>query len=289
VDTGFNMPESREAITGGLAEIGVEMNDTDIMLTHLHSDHTGLAPSISGPDSKLFMSGIDLKIFKLFNDPGYLEELDSIFLSFGLSEQELLKNKRLNPAMIYLPEKDAEYTSIDDGHVFDLGTCRLECIMTPGHTPGHICLYDRENKLFFSGDHILFGISPNITSWITLPDSLGSYLESLKKVRDLEIERTFSSHRQVEGDIKKRIDELISHHGERLDEAEQSVRKRGTATVYETASDLTWSIRAKNWDEFPVAQKWFALGETHSHLENLKMKKILNSTIKNGLISYSIA
>ena len=32
---------------------------------------------------------------------------------------------------------------------------------------------------------------------------------------------------------------------------------------------MTWSIRCKGWDDFPVPQKWFAVGEAVAHLEYL--------------------
>ena len=53
IDTGFRMPECREALTTGLAELGIDMNKADIFLTHLHSDHTGLAPELASPSHTL--------------------------------------------------------------------------------------------------------------------------------------------------------------------------------------------------------------------------------------------
>lgn len=41
-----------------------------------------------------------------------------------------------------------------DGDVFDLGGRRLEVIHTPGHSPGSICLLDKENRLLFTGDTV---------------------------------------------------------------------------------------------------------------------------------------
>lgn len=49
VDTGFRQEECRTALTAGLAELGVDMASTDIFLTHLHSDHAGLASRIALP------------------------------------------------------------------------------------------------------------------------------------------------------------------------------------------------------------------------------------------------
>lgn len=47
-----------------------------------------------------------------------------------------------------------EYLPLADGDVFDLGGRRLEVIHTPGHSPGSICLLDKENRLLFTGDTV---------------------------------------------------------------------------------------------------------------------------------------
>ena len=47
IDTGFNRPECGEALRKELEALNVRMEETDIYLTHLHSDHTGLAPYYS--------------------------------------------------------------------------------------------------------------------------------------------------------------------------------------------------------------------------------------------------
>ena len=46
VDTGMNRPECREALDAGLDEIGIDLERTDFIATHLHADHHGLIPSL---------------------------------------------------------------------------------------------------------------------------------------------------------------------------------------------------------------------------------------------------
>ena len=63
----------------------------------------------------------------------------------------------------------------------------LEVLWTSGHSPGHVCLYSRERKLLFSGDQILENITPNI-AWHPGRDMLGDFLESLRRLADLEVD-----------------------------------------------------------------------------------------------------
>jgi glyoxylase-like metal-dependent hydrolase (beta-lactamase superfamily II) len=52
IDTGYRRKECLDCLMEGLGELGISMDDTDIFLTHLHSDHTGLAPDIASPEQK---------------------------------------------------------------------------------------------------------------------------------------------------------------------------------------------------------------------------------------------
>ena len=57
IDTGFRREECREALFAGLRALGSSPDQLDILLTHLHSDHTGLAREAAGADSRIYISG----------------------------------------------------------------------------------------------------------------------------------------------------------------------------------------------------------------------------------------
>jgi glyoxylase-like metal-dependent hydrolase (beta-lactamase superfamily II) len=69
---------------------------------------------------------------------------------------------------------------IREGHRFDLGGRTLETIAVPGHSPGSLCLLDRDARLLFSGDTLLAG-----TLWLHLRDSrpLHEFRENLMRLR----------------------------------------------------------------------------------------------------------
>jgi hydroxyacylglutathione hydrolase len=68
---------------------------------------------------------------------------------------------------------------VKEGHLFRLGGRTIEVMETPGHTPGGICLIDKEHKLLFSGDN------NNSLVWLFLPGCLplSDYLGTLEKQR----------------------------------------------------------------------------------------------------------
>lgn len=57
----------------------------------------------------------------------------------------------------FRPELAAQLLPVRGGDIFDLGGIRLEILEAPGHTPGSICLLDRENRILFSGDSLGHG------------------------------------------------------------------------------------------------------------------------------------
>lgn len=78
--------------------------------------------------------------------------------------------------------KFEDYLPIDEGDEFICGDYCLKAVATPGHTPLHMCFWLENEKIMLTGDHVLFDITPNITLWQGVDDSLGDFLESLRKI-----------------------------------------------------------------------------------------------------------
>ena len=144
-------------------------------------------------------------------------------------------------------------------------------IETPGHTPGHVCLYDRENKVMFLGDHVLFDITPNITTWQGFEDPLGKYVHSLMDISIFDVRLPLPAHRTVSCTMAERIGTIIEHHGARIRELIGVLEHEPGLTAYEIAGRMRWKVRGKSsaWEDFPLQQKWFAVGEAAAHLEYL--------------------
>jgi len=178
--------------------------------------------------------------------------------------------------------------ALDEGDVLRYGDFEFECIYTPGHTPGHMCLYERKKKVLILGDHVLFDISPNINADAMVHDTLGLYLENLKKIRDLPVDYALPAHRnQGEISLAERVDRLLAHHERRLAELERLIiQAEDGVTAYELASGLRWKIRANSWDDFPDPQKCFAFGETLAHLDHLITRGKIEKERVNGKVLY---
>lgn len=288
IDTGFRQDSCRRALTDQLAETGVDRETLDIFLTHLHSDHTGLAPDFVGAGGRIYISETDGAGLRLGLTDGYWRDMYEEYVREGFPREEIDRLWLANPAQGAAPRNwSAGCVTLRDGDRLSYGGVTLRCILTPGHTPGHMCLYGEEPRWLFSGDHVLFHITPNICRWQSMPDALGSYLESLEKLRGLPAERLLPGHRKETGDLDTRIGQLEEHHRHRLNEVLNIVGSAPGRTAYEIAGRMRWSIRS-TWREFPVQQKFFALGECLAHLDYLERRGRICRRERDGLIRYSL-
>lgn len=266
VDTGFNWPECREAQLKGMAELGIDWKDVDFFITHIHGDHSGLVFDLADKRSLVYISRPDADIMKACMTEEYWNEVNDFYDSHGFP---VARNRdQVKTIHNYISGSDMDFTYISEGYKINAGMYHFICISTPGHTPGHMCLYEPEYKLFISGDHILEGITSNITSWCGIDDFLGLYLDSLDKADAMDIGLILPGHRELIHDSHRRIAELKSHHERRLEEV-MNILKTGAMSAFEVAGRMHWDLSYKSWDEFPDFQKWFATGEAISHLEHL--------------------
>ncbi len=286
IDTGECCEESLAYLREGLSELDVDMNKTDIFLTHFHPDHAGLAKHIASETSRVFVSPIDLEHLYDFTDTHITELTAKWCVSSGVPlnvMEAFLAERQKNYFHFEMPEHT---TPIADGDILSCGGHTLQVIWTPGHTPGHLCLYDKENRLFFSGDHVLFDITPNISDWHNVVDSLSDFIHSLMKIRNLEADKVLPGHRSAEGLLSQRVDTLIEHHAARVRELLDVIQANPGKTAYEISGLMTWNIRAGSWDDFPVMQKPFAIHETCAHLNYLLGRRQIKAVSINGTRHY---
>ncbi len=286
IDTGFNREECRTVMDRAIEELDIELHETDILVTHIHADHSGLAGYLSRPETEIY-SGEFTK-YGLFD----LSRLPRFYIEWikqsGLIEMGLSPDPMVHPGFRYRSEA-LNVSVVEDGVMLKVGDYELRCINTSGHAPDHMCLYDEKHKLLFSGDHILGGITPNNTiwqaPWTIQTDYLGDYFKSLEKIERLDIELTLPGHRALIKDCRKRIEELKTHHQNRLNNILDILGNKSLNGA-QVASQMHWDIDVKKWEDFPKAQKLFASGEALSHLSHLVFIGVLEKELKDGVVYY---
>jgi glyoxylase-like metal-dependent hydrolase (beta-lactamase superfamily II) len=282
VDTGLNRDECFEVMKAGLAELRIDPDKTDFFITHLHADHFGLVSRLISGSSRVYFNRPDAEIIEAW--PGWGPML-AYAAENGFPDDELHRAIEQHPGFKFSPEWVPELNIQQDGDVIAVGDYHFRCIHTPGHSLGHTCLYEPEKKLLVAGDHILIDITPNIQCWSETQNPLKNYLSSLDLVHDLDVDLALPGHRRLIFDHRSRIAELKEHHSRRCKEIVRIV-SNGALTAYEVASRMTWDLRCDSWEEFPLAQKWFATGEAIAHLRYLKEQGRIDRVRENSIYRY---
>jgi glyoxylase-like metal-dependent hydrolase (beta-lactamase superfamily II) len=284
IDTGLNREECMAAMQDGLKEIGVDLRETDFFITHLHADHFGLVSSLVTDTSKIFFNRPDAE---LMEGRGNWDRMIQYADAVGFPEDELRAALQNHPGFKYGGTWTPELKLLREGDIISAGDYAFRCVETPGHTRGHICLYEPKKKFLVAGDHILGDITPNIQLWSDNEDPLKAYLKSLEKISKFDVELVLPGHRRIFTDCKRRIGELIEHHRRRADEVLR-ILQDGAQNAYQVASRMTWDIKYPSWDDFPVSQRWFATGEAISHLKYLQERKELYRHVSDGKVLFSL-
>ena len=208
------------------------------------------------------------------------------FLAEGFPADILEPISSATPFITFsMGESDERLTPLDDGDIITIGDMHLETVVTPGHTPGNAMFWLKEKGIMFTGDQVLFDITPNITTWAGIDDSLGDYLESLERIKQYPVKLALPGHR-TSGDYHLRIDELIHHHKLRVTEILDILHKEQHLNAYELTSRMSWNVRGGDWDHFPNTQKWYAVGECIAHLDYLRKENLIERINKTTIAEY---
>jgi len=117
---------------------------------------------------------------------------------------------------------------IGEGFVIEATEFRLTTVPTPGHASNHVCFVLEEERMLFSGDHIMQGS----TVVIRPPDGdMAVYLESLARVRKLRLRSIAPGHGHLIDEPYAVIDQYLEHRAERERQVLAALTAAGTAKI----------------------------------------------------------
>ncbi len=283
IDAGPGLPGVLEFIKGSFAKEGLEFtNIKKIILTHGHMDHFGLAASIK--------KELDRPV-EIYIHPEGQWKISAEFIGNEVWVDEFKMLQKLAD----IPDDDFEimvksvrkYYSIatplddlktmEDNDLFHGDGFTLQVVFCPGHDPGLCCLYEPEQKVLFSSDHIIKNITPKpilAFSRDKMIDKnykgLAAYENSLERISRLDVDYVFPGHGEWIEDMKPVISQYRQHYSERMELVWNAVKEKERA-VYHLIRDVFPNVDA--------GYLFIAISEIVSQLEvlvNLGRAEIIN-------------
>jgi glyoxylase-like metal-dependent hydrolase (beta-lactamase superfamily II) len=233
VDTGYPVPEGRRILLEALRE--AELRPALLLVTHAHPDHFGLAEELQQAfGCSVWMEARELQVAWAYRPEGEAwPEVAARFLRAGMPAERVRRTVE-GGKQVWEPARPPRVDRfLREGEVLKLGGGAWEVLVTPGHAPAHVCLYEKRTGTLLAGDHLLARITPNIGLWpLGGPDPLADFLESLQNFRTLPVRRVLPGHGDPYEGCAERVAELLAHHASRL-EAVEAVLQTGARTGYE--------------------------------------------------------
>ncbi|MFB6703164.1 MBL fold metallo-hydrolase [Streptomyces sp. NPDC056333] len=230
IDTGFvgHAEETAAWARAHAGDVGLVVN------THWHSDHVG---------------------------GNGLLQAQGAAVAAGAPEAEAIE--RRDPgccAAEYLDQPVAPYTvdvPLDDGQVLRLGDAEWEVVRTPGHTPGHLALWEPEERLLVVGD----ALSGYDVGWVNLAldglDAATTALASLKRIADLAPRVILPSHGPIPADPGAAFAAALRRAQRLVDDPDGTVRY-GARRIFAFALMIRGGLPADEVEPYLHARAWLA-------------------------------
>jgi glyoxylase-like metal-dependent hydrolase (beta-lactamase superfamily II) len=287
VDPGPESERAWETLLEELEARNLAPDDVEqVVITHPHPDHFGLANRLRNLGATVFASGPAAGIIEDFE--GRLKYEQSFFVPFlerhGVPTETAGTVVELPRAFLeYAPDVETDEVLVP-GETIRVDGKRLEVVEAQGHATGEVVLaFDEDGgRSAVVGDQVLGDITPNpllqppATEGGDRPRVLPAFNRSLERLRDREFQRILPGHREVIAAPSERIDEILEAH------------ERRTGNVYELVEGETTAVEVMEglFEDLPATEVFSGMSEAIGHLDVLEERGRVEATRTEEAIAY---
>jgi glyoxylase-like metal-dependent hydrolase (beta-lactamase superfamily II) len=270
VDTGPNSGKALDELESQLAEHGRSIDELELLIvTHQHIDHLGLAEIVvqrSGAE----VAALGAARERLANFDADAEDEDrfavELMLRNGIPEEVTVALRSVSRSFRAWGSHVAVTRPLEDGQLLPFRDRALQAIHRPGHSPSDTVFWDEERKILIAADHLIAHISSNplisrsLDGSTERPQALVTYIESMRKTREMPAEIVLSGHGEPITDHATLIDDRILKHERRKEKIYKLIAEQ-PRSGFEVAQAI--------WGNVAVTQAFLTLSEVIGHADLL--------------------
>jgi glyoxylase-like metal-dependent hydrolase (beta-lactamase superfamily II) len=282
VDPGMAHPSCYEIMEKAIEDLGLDMGRTDFFITHHHLDHFSSVSRFLSGTSRIYISKPEAEFIERVASREVESETGVFLEMLGFPEKSPMSIVSQFFSDEYRQRRLWPFRTIADGDVIVRGNYHFTCLVAPGHTIGHSCLYEPGRRVLISGDQITAGIQ----FLLGRADPLADHLQNLARLRAMDVTLALPGHGPPFRDHRRRIDQLLVHHQGRS-EAAYSVLGNNGRDAYEATLALDGLIADRDpLDRLPLIRKFIHTRHTFAYLQHLAAQGRVRKEHRHGRILF---
>lgn len=270
VDPPIYKPKNIEMFHQAIRELVIDIRKVSVYFTHIHGELSRMNPEIMKDTEHIYFMEEEYQDYISHNNRNYKI---SRFRREGYPENEIrkvfpIKRKR------HISVED-KFTLLADQDEFRFADHIMRCFHTPGPTCGHSCLYMADRKILFSGTILPKSGYPAPDVWKGRTSALEYMIDSLDRLRNLEIDKILPAMGEPFCQIDSRVEDIIGYYSMRLLQVYQLVRDYPGENAYELS--LRSGNARTNAEKISARNRWRLMKDTLACLIQLRLDKYVST------------
>lgn len=297
IDTGLNFAYCKKELDDFLKELKISCHDLDVLITHNHPDHSGLAKELEEQGARIYM-----------NPEEYNHKYDMLHCYMAEGERQVQTlamvgvTQEITPELFEHYKSDAagEYggkyavpefhcTAIEPGAELIYGEYQFEVIALRGHTFGQIGLWEKQKKLVFCADQIMTTIVPIVGSMYRDTALLEYYMQSMETIKHSYGDcMLLPGHYKMITDVVKEVNRIVFSYLDKCEMMKQILENSQRELTVRQVGLIAYGKTEQSVEREGLSQFSMILAKTFSCLEYLYMEGFISRAERNGTLYWSV-
>ena len=265
IDSGPNSGKALDELERALRDRGHRIEDLGlIVVSHQHIDHEGLVDILAR------RSGAEVAALAPLADwlASYRDEMhaddefaEEMMRRHGIADDVGHALRAVSAAFRGWGAAATVTRRLAEGDALELRDRTFTVRHRPGHSPTDTVFHDAERRLLVGADHLIKHISSNPLITRGHSRALVTYLDSLRRTREMDVDLVLTGHGDPVDDHVALIDDRFRMHERRAAKIARRIASEGPMTAHQIAQSL--------WGNVALTQAYLTLSEVLGHVDLL--------------------